>query len=781
MSNKIEYVGKNSLQKTVENIKNKVEKIAVIPNPEGEATENLEKIKIGDDIFKVEGGGSSIDLHIIGKNWSSTTEYSKNDFVVYDDKLWKSLFDNNLNNTPTEGLYWTETSIGDELKETDPTVPDWAKEPNKPSYNGTEIEYNNSETKFDATNVSEAIDELFTKTVGTVGTAVENYILLGEIPAWTSTVDLKGHRSFYLIGTYDGLNKLSRCCGGFYFDLDFAGQLRLLSDDERKVIYDKFYDQYHWNFYPMDSGWIRKEADGTYRCYWSSNGGYGTISLTVNEDGTVTVGQSYGTLGGIIVYKQSGIGNAYMTPFELTISDETNYGYLDADKNFHKFADSNAYIKPDDGIPKSDLNQSVQDSLDKADTALQSFTETDPTVPSHVKSITETDISNWNGKAEISDIPNVPSWALEETKPTYTASEVGALPDDTVIPEQLTEADILDMGFTKNTGTYIKPELGIPKSDLSEDVQNSLDKAETDPTVPEHVKSITETDISNWNEKQDKLTAGDNITIEDGVISASGGSGNANIWVGTQEEWDALDKSTIEDGTEVHITNDAGDVTYRLIKTYDDLMNNTSNNKLVDALVVKEIASHSGGASTWSEVAEKPFETIGQNLEVVNGVLNATGGGSAPENVVLLANEMTPSTPAPRDADMLGGVSASEYVKKTNIHNYSTDENVIGTWIDGKTLYEITIVSTNRPDGSEGCPVYDLSTLNIDSIANMFGAMYLDVKASRPVIMPLPSYIQHSNQIGLDIDATNKVAITMTTMWIQYIDHWVLTIQYTKL
>lgn len=115
------------------------------------------------------------------------------------------------------------------------------------------------------------------------------------------------------------------------------------------------------------------------------------------------------------------------------------------------------------------------------------------------------------------------------------------------------------------------------------------------------------------------------------------------------------------------------------------------------------------------------------------------------------------------------------------IHRYTLGEQIIGTWIDGKTLYETTIVSTNRPDGSEGCPVYDLSELNIDSVANMFGAMYLDVGASRPVIMPLPSYIQRSNQIGLDIDATNKVAITMTNMWIQYIDHWVLTIQYTKL
>lgn len=52
-----------------------------------------------------------------------------------------------------------------------------------------------------------------------------------------------------------------------------------------------------------------------------------------------------------------------------------------------------------DTVSKSDLASDVQASLGKANTALQSYTETDPTVP---------------------------SWAKASTKPTYTASEVGA-------------------------------------------------------------------------------------------------------------------------------------------------------------------------------------------------------------------------------------------------------------------------------------------------------------------------------------------------------------------
>ena len=54
-------------------------------------------------------------------------------------------------------------------------------------------------------------------------------------------------------------------------------------------------------------------------------------------------------------------------------------------------------------ILKEDLAPSVKTSLEKADTALQSYTETDPTVP---------------------------AWAKTPTKPTYTASEVGALSID---------------------------------------------------------------------------------------------------------------------------------------------------------------------------------------------------------------------------------------------------------------------------------------------------------------------------------------------------------------
>ncbi len=64
-------------------------------------------------------------------------------------------------------------------------------------------------------------------------------------------------------------------------------------------------------------------------------------------------------------------------------------------------AGATAYQKPSTGIPKNDLASGVQASLNKADTALQSYTESDPVFtasPAH--GITSADITAWNGKAD---------------------------------------------------------------------------------------------------------------------------------------------------------------------------------------------------------------------------------------------------------------------------------------------------------------------------------------------------------------------------------------------
>lgn len=82
------------------------------------------------------------------------------------------------------------------------------------------------------------------------------------------------------------------------------------------------------------------------------------------------------------------------------LTSETDPVFSASPANTIAYSDINAwngkYTKPNSGILKTDLESSVQTSLGKADTALQS--ETDPTVP---------------------------SWAKQTSKPTYEANEIG--------------------------------------------------------------------------------------------------------------------------------------------------------------------------------------------------------------------------------------------------------------------------------------------------------------------------------------------------------------------
>lgn len=145
---------------------------------------------------------------------------------------------------------------------------------------------------------------------------------------------------------------------------------------------------------------------------------------------------------------------------------------------------------------KSDFSGSYNDLTNKP---------TIPTVPTNVSAFTN-DAGYLTGYTETD--PTVPSWAKQNNKPTYTASEVGALPDTTVIPTKVseltndsgfltsyTETDPTVPSWAKNPSkpTYTASEVGalpdttvIPTktSDLTNDSGFLTSYTETDPSVP---------------------------------------------------------------------------------------------------------------------------------------------------------------------------------------------------------------------------------------------------------------------------------------------------------
>ena len=161
------------------------------------------------------------------------------------------------------------------------------------------------------------------------------------------------------------------------------------------------------------------------------------------------------------------------------------------------------YTKPSTGIPKTDLASDVKTSLGKADSSLQgvTFNGTTATVNNGIAAITATipaapgTLNTNNSTAQSTNA----SESLSGIVNLHKVSKTGSYNDLNDIPSAVTESTVSGWGFTKNTGTYSKPSNGIPKTDLTTDVQTSLGKAdtalqsytETDPTVPAWAKAST--------------------------------------------------------------------------------------------------------------------------------------------------------------------------------------------------------------------------------------------------------------------------------------------------
>ena len=120
------------------------------------------------------------------------------------------------------------------------------------------------------------------------------------------------------------------------------------------------------------------------------------------------------------------LSNTPTIPSEVTESTVSGWGFT---KN------SGTYSKPSTGIPKTDLASEVQTSLGKADSALQSYTETDPVFSaSAAAGIKSTDITNWNGKTNNKGtVTSVAVKMNNTTKGTVTSS--GTIDLGTVITE----------------------------------------------------------------------------------------------------------------------------------------------------------------------------------------------------------------------------------------------------------------------------------------------------------------------------------------------------------
>ena len=258
--------------------------------------------------------------------------------------------------------------------------------------------------------------------------------------------------------------------------------------------------------------------------------------------------------------------------------------------------------------------------------------ESDPTVPSHVKNITQQNINDWNNKSNFSgsynDLSDKPTIPEEYSLPIASSTVLGGIKVGENL--EITSDGTLNAqagGGTGGTTDYTqlsnKPkinnvelagnkslsDLGIQQTIVSETepTDDSVDvwidpsgdtvivptktsqlqndsgfiASESDPTVPSHVKNITQGNITSWNNKSefsgsyndltDKPTipeeyslpiasstilggikVGANLEItEDGVLNAQAGGGGSSTAV---SEWEVVANNVIEDSTTSNIS-----------------------------------------------------------------------------------------------------------------------------------------------------------------------------------------------------------------------------------
>ena len=112
----------------------------------------------------------------------------------------------------------------------------------------------------------------------------------------------------------------------------------------------------------------------------------------------------------------------------------------------------------------------------------------------------------------------------------------------------VTASTVSGWGFTKNTGTYIKPSTGIPKTDLASEVQTSLNKADTAVQAVDTQETIDSIDGFKTINGQSILGSG-NIEINGG--SSSGNGAYAEVNHGTNDTTFTLTPNTFHIWDEV--------------------------------------------------------------------------------------------------------------------------------------------------------------------------------------------------------------------------------------
>lgn len=165
---------------------------------------------------------------------------------------------------------------------------------------------------------------------------------------------------------------------------------------------------------------------------------------------------------------------------------------------------------------------------------------------------------------------------------------------------------------------------------------------------------------------------------------------------------------------------------------------------------------------------KQSFPTVLATLSSTNTIGIIVAGNQSNRTITGLTLQYTKTTDQPGAGTWTpDGVYA---------HHYSTDEKVIGTWIDGSTLYEKTVEINNIAFDNDWHTVAHGIT-NIDKVISCTGIMF----GTDGEFFNLPQYRANTNQgITFGIQGNSSEYIGYVNNWYSNPDKIYATIQYTK-
>ena len=235
-------------------------------------------------------------------------------------------------------------------------------------------------------------------------------------------------------------------------------------------------------------------------------------------------------------------------------------------------------------------------------------------------------------------------------------------------------------------------------------------------------------------EKAGIVKVGKNLEIEaDGTLNAKAGGGNANEKELTWAEYLALTDEEKNNGTTYYITDKNPTSSEKGFKStllatlndqpqeidfsnYDLILYQAYNSEVnlySSAVFMPSFINRAGNIILSIDVTDRIIidSTNAITLNAFNCAIDVYGisfigsGEELPNNIAYITDS-----------------SETKEIKiKANQHNYSTEEQVVGTWIDGKPIYERVINGVMVGSPPDWTNFYDCSNLNVDSMISIKG------------------------------------------------------------